>query len=44
MPYVFPYEEAFVVGVGALIAGLLLFRIAVARKRARESARSDRTE
>jgi hypothetical protein len=30
-PYIFPHEDGFVLGVGALIAGLLLFRFALAR-------------
>jgi hypothetical protein len=31
MPYVFPHEDGFALGVGALIAGLLLFRFVLAR-------------
>ena len=32
MPYVFPHEGVFALGVGALIAGLLLFRFGLARR------------
>ena len=33
MPYVFPYEGVFALGVGVLIAGLLLLRCGLARRR-----------
>jgi len=33
MPYVFPHESAFALAFGALIIGLLLFRIGLARRR-----------
>ena len=33
MPYVFPDENAFVLGIGTVIVGLLLFRFGVARRR-----------
>lgn len=35
MPYLFPYEELFAVGVGVLIVGLLLARVKLARRRGR---------
>lgn len=33
MPYVFPDESAFVLGIGSVIVGLLFFRFGVARRR-----------
>ncbi len=33
MPYVFPHEGVFALGVGVLIVGLLLFRFLLARRR-----------
>jgi hypothetical protein len=36
-PYVFPHEDVFVLGVGVLIVGLLLFRLGLARRRADRS-------
>jgi len=33
MPYVFPDENVFALGIGAVIVGLLLFRFGVARRR-----------
>lgn len=33
MPYVFPDENAFVLGIGTVIVGLLFFRFGVARRR-----------
>lgn len=33
MPYVFPYEKLFVLGVGVLILGLLVVRVRLARRR-----------
>jgi hypothetical protein len=33
MPYVFPGESAFVLGIGSVIVGLLFFRFGVARRR-----------
>ena len=32
MPYVFPHEGVFALGVGVLIAGLLLLRCGLARR------------
>ncbi len=34
IPYVFPHEDVFVLGVGVLIVGLLLFRLGLAHRRA----------
>ena len=34
MPYVFAHEDIFVLGVGVLIVGLLLFRLGLAHRRA----------
>lgn len=33
MPYLFPDENAFVAGIGAVIVGLLFFRFGLARRR-----------
>ena len=33
MPYVFPDENAFALGIGTVIVGLLLFRVGLARRR-----------
>lgn len=33
MPYVLPNENAFALGIGAVIVGLLFFRFSVARRR-----------
>ena len=33
MPYVFPDESAFVLGIGSVIVGLLFFRFGVTRRR-----------
>lgn len=33
MPYVFPHEDLFVLGVGVLIVGLLFARFGLARRR-----------
>lgn len=33
MPYVFPGENAFALGIGAVIVGLLVVRFGVARRR-----------
>jgi hypothetical protein len=35
MPYVFPYEDLFIYGVGALVVGLLILRVSLVRRRAR---------
>lgn len=35
MPYLFPYENLFMYGVGAAIVGLLILRVGLARRRAR---------
>jgi hypothetical protein len=40
MPYVFPHEDVFVLGVGVLIVGLLLFRLGLAHRRADRADRS----
>jgi len=37
VPYLFPYERIFAAGVGVLIAGLLVWRVKLARRR-REQA------
>ena len=37
MPYVFPYEDAFLLVVGGLIAGLIVLRIRLARRRRQAS-------
>ena len=41
MPYVFPHEELFALVMGALIIGLLLFRLGVARRRDNGGDRGD---
>ena len=41
MPYLFPHEDLFVLGIGTLIVGLLLVRVGLARIRHRRSERSD---
>ncbi len=33
MPYVFPDENSFALGIGTVIVGLLLFRFGLARRR-----------
>jgi hypothetical protein len=33
MPYVFPDENVFAVGIGVVIVGLLVFRFGLARRR-----------
>lgn len=38
MPYLFPYEQVFVAGVGGLIVLLLLVRFKLTRARRRDSA------
>lgn len=38
MPYVFPYEQLFVLGVGLLILGLLVVRVRWAARRRASSA------
>ena len=40
MSYVFAHEDVFVLGVGALIVGLILFRFGPARRRADRTDRS----
>lgn len=35
MPYVFPHEDAFVLGTAALIVVLLIVRVILARRKAR---------
>jgi hypothetical protein len=40
MPYVFPHEDGFTLGVGVLIVGLLLFRLGLARRRDDRADRS----
>lgn len=40
MPYVFPHEGVFALGVGVVIAGLLLFRFGLSRRR----RNNDRTQ
>jgi hypothetical protein len=37
MPYPFPHEDLFLVAVGALIVGLLLLRVRLARRRRRSA-------
>jgi hypothetical protein len=39
MSYVFAHEDVFVLGVGVLIVGLILFRLGLARRRADRVAR-----
>ena len=39
MPYRFPHEDLFAFAVGALIVGLLLLRVGLARRRRRRSER-----
>lgn len=42
MPYVFPYEDLFVVGVVGVILGLLLVRMVVAKKqKGKDGERTD---
>ncbi|WP_447973129.1 hypothetical protein [Nitrospira sp. Kam-Ns4a] len=44
MPYLFPHEGLFAVGVGALIVALLVARVALARRGARPPERRDEPE
>lgn len=44
MPYVFPYEDYFVVGVALVILGLVLVRVIVARTRNRTDRHGDRPD
>jgi hypothetical protein len=44
MPYLFPYENVFILGVGMLIVGLLALRIRVARRRRRPSGGPDKKD
>jgi len=41
VPYLFPYEDLFVYTISLLIVGLLYMRVRYARKRRRDSARSN---
>jgi hypothetical protein len=41
VPYLFPHEDLFVVAVSALIAGLLVLRFRLARKRRDGRSSSD---
>ncbi|MFQ5992009.1 MAG: hypothetical protein ACE5NA_06185 [Nitrospiraceae bacterium] len=41
MPYVFPNEDLFVGAIGLLIVALLIYRVAIARRRRRNATRSD---
>jgi hypothetical protein len=38
MPYVFQHEDAFALGIGVLIVGLLLFRFGLTKRRRRENS------
>jgi hypothetical protein len=43
MPYVFPDENAFVLGIGSVIVGLLFFRVGLARRR-RQNDHADHSD
>ncbi len=44
MPYIFPYENAFVLGIATLIVALLIYRFRVVRRRRRDQGTSERVD
>ncbi len=44
MPYIFPYENAFLLGIATLIVALLIYRFRVVRRRRRDQEASERVD
>ncbi len=44
MPYIFPYENVFLLGIATLIVALLIYRFRVVRRRRRDQEASERVD
>ena len=44
MPYIFPYDNVFLLGIATLIVALLIYRFRVVRRRRRDQEASERVD